>query len=483
MALYCLDLPPELRYKPENVFICSITPAPDGPDALNLHNLLDPIVDEFKPFSEGIGVSLPTHDSPDGANVRVRIAPLLADTPARSLFSGFLSTAAIHFCAFCHCTNDEVERLDLKNWTLREGAEVKSQARDWKAMLTKSAKEAAEKKNGVRWTSFHRLPYWDPVKHVVLGYMHNWLEGVLEDHLRVLWGIGRNQAHEKRAADAEEDFRRDREEEKWEESDVTDSASELESLHREVVDFNSQTSTSTLPTLAPGSQTPPPEPQFGDAPENESVHSDSTVQANQNPPDHLENVVDEDEDEEDEDYVQVPDEVFNLHPEYHTRLKRCIRDITLPTWVGRPPANLGEASHGSLRAYDYLVLYSFIFPLVVPEFWWSPDASPLDKAYLKNFQQLVVCTNIVCAYQTSTADANEYTKIYTRYRRGIHMLYPYWRSKPNYHYAMHNGEFLKFWGPLPPISEFPGERLIGTLQDVKTNRKLRKLMLQNELVK
>ncbi len=40
--------------------------------------------------------------------------------------------------------------------------------------------------------SLHRLSYWDPVKHVMLGYMHNWLEGVLMQHLRVLWGIGRD---------------------------------------------------------------------------------------------------------------------------------------------------------------------------------------------------------------------------------------------------------------------------------------------------
>ncbi len=77
-------------------------------------------------------------------------------------------------------------------------------------------------------------------------------------------------------------------------------------------------------------------------------------------------------DPEDDTYIDVPDDVYMLPAEYHKCLQQCIRDVTLPTWVGRLPANLGEASHGKLRVYDYLVLFSFIFPLVVPEFWWAP---------------------------------------------------------------------------------------------------------------
>ncbi len=179
-------------------------------------------------------------------------------------------------------------------------------------------------------------------------------------------------------------------------------------------------------------------------------------------------------DAEDDAYIDVPDDVYTLPAEYHKSLQRCIRDVTLPTWVGRPPANLGEASHGKLRAYDYLVLFSFIFPLVVPEFWWAPDASDADRARLPNFHQLVVTTNIVCSFKTSNQDADEYTDLYIQYRREIRILYEYWNSKPNHHYAMHNGDILKYWGPIPPLSEFPGERLIGLLQNINTNKKLRK---------
>ncbi|MBW0509303.1 hypothetical protein O181_049018 [Austropuccinia psidii MF-1] len=42
---------------------------------------------------------------------------------------------------------------------------------------------------------------------------------------------------------------------------------------------------------------------------------------------------------------------------------------------------------------------------------------------------------------------------------------------PNHHYALHIPEQLMWWGPLIGVLEFPGERLIGFLQKLKTNSK------------
>jgi hypothetical protein len=36
----------------------------------------------------------------------------------------------------------------------------------------------------------HRLHYRDLVQHTVLGMMHNWIEGILQHHTHVKWGIG-----------------------------------------------------------------------------------------------------------------------------------------------------------------------------------------------------------------------------------------------------------------------------------------------------
>ncbi len=181
-----------------------------------------------------------------------------------------------------------------------------------------------------------------------------------------------------------------------------------------------------------------------------------------------------DDDQDDDAYVDVPQRVFNLPEENRNAIRECIRDITLPTWVGRPPVNLGEASHGKLKAYEYLILFSSILPLVVPEFWHRPASSEVEQMHLESFHNLVVATNIVCSFRTSNADADLYTHRYTLYREGIQRLFAKWAATPNHHYAMHNGAHLKYWGPLAPLSEFPGERLIGMLQKINTNQKIRK---------
>lgn len=51
-------------------------------------------------------------------------------------------------------------------------------------------------------------------------------------------------------------------------------------------------------------------------------------------------------------------------------IRQCIQGVTLPTWAQRPPTNLGEHSHGKLKAHEYLTLFTTIFPLIIPELWY-----------------------------------------------------------------------------------------------------------------
>ncbi|KAF8068046.1 hypothetical protein FPV67DRAFT_1669907 [Lyophyllum atratum] len=123
-------------------------------------------------------------------------------------------------------------------------------------------------------------------------------------------------------------------------------------------------------------------------------------------------------------------------------------------------------------------LFTCIFPLIIPEFWYATTATNQSHhEHFHCFRHLVSATNIISAFKTSNADADAYTQHYTHYRIAIQHLFPYRPSKPNHHYAMHNGALLKYWGPLASFSEFPGERMNGMLQKINTNRKLRDLDL------
>ncbi|KAJ7160858.1 hypothetical protein C8R46DRAFT_904956 [Mycena filopes] len=151
-------------------------------------------------------------------------------------------------------------------------------------------------------------------------------------------------------------------------------------------------------------------------------------------------------------------------------IRACIRNVEIPTWVGRPPIDLGEAAHGKLKAAELLTLYTVIFPLIIPELWWNKGEIP--NRLLENFYYLVACLNIIASYETSNAEADQYMEYFVRYRRTMRQLFTRFNSMPNHHFGMHNPDMLKYWGPVAVLSEFPGERLNGEFGKVKTNKRI-----------
>jgi hypothetical protein len=51
-------------------------------------------------------------------------------------------------------------------------------------------------------------------------------------------------------------------------------------------------------------------------------------------------------------------------------------------------------------------------------------------------------------------------------------LFPEAKVQPNHHFSLHIPKQLRTWGPLISISEFAGERLIGSLQKILTNHQI-----------
>ncbi len=150
-------------------------------------------------------------------------------------------------------------------------------------------------------------------------------------------------------------------------------------------------------------------------------------------------------------------------------LRAAISDVFLPTWLDRPPANLGEASHGKLKADTYFVLFTVILPLHLVEFW---TAAPRQARMLRNFCDLVTCTNIACAYSASDVGSRKFEEHYQSYSKSSVALFPSCRTVPNHHYAYHIPEQQLYWGPLMRLSEFAFERQNGLLQKLNTNSHL-----------
>ncbi|KAJ4467044.1 hypothetical protein J3R30DRAFT_3663340 [Lentinula aciculospora] len=147
IVLYCLNLPLDIRFLPENIFVVGMIPAPHGPTLWTIHHILDHYCDSIMEFDLP-GKIMQTSVNPDGTRISARVFPNIADLLASKKFTGFGSP---------------------------------TQAQSWKNASTLSEKEKLFKQNGVRWIPQYNIPYFDPVLHVILGMMHNVLEDEMQD--------------------------------------------------------------------------------------------------------------------------------------------------------------------------------------------------------------------------------------------------------------------------------------------------------------
>ncbi|ESK83322.1 hypothetical protein Moror_8805 [Moniliophthora roreri MCA 2997] len=194
IILYCMNPLPEMRFLPKNTFFLCIIPGPNKPDPDTISHILKPMVKILHKL--WCGKVFHMFRYPAGMEHRVIVVPLITDLLAIRLVSGFLSHSTMMYCSWCKLTENKREGLDYMNWEMRDAEEVIEQAAKWKGHTTQAHRKRQVKAMGVCWTPLYDLPYWNPVSHLILGFMHNTLEGILEKQnsliqrkslLRTLW--------------------------------------------------------------------------------------------------------------------------------------------------------------------------------------------------------------------------------------------------------------------------------------------------------
>lgn len=191
-AIYmvCLNLPPEIRYDIENMFLVGIIPGPHEPSLSQINHLLRPLVADLLEFwDRGIWYSsTPTHLR--GRLVRCALGPLVCDLPAGRKMAGYSSHSATLFCSFCALPKSDINNLDERSWPERNSREHRRLAEEWRDAPNETTQEQIFKKHGLRYTELLRLPYWDPTVFCVVDTMHSLLLGNLKRHCRHIWGMG-----------------------------------------------------------------------------------------------------------------------------------------------------------------------------------------------------------------------------------------------------------------------------------------------------
>ncbi|MBW0575933.1 hypothetical protein O181_115648 [Austropuccinia psidii MF-1] len=175
-------------FQPKYTFLAGIIPSPNQPYMITINNVLKPLIQELIQLNNSIVITTPNY--PQGQRVIVKLVGLIGHIVATHKAGGFMSHSAKYFCAWCELQDHERDQLKLGN--IRKGTSVLGASRQWKDARTTRVQQMLSKTNGIRWSEINRLPYWDPVKNILLGVVNNWYEGVLQNHLRYRWGFDLN---------------------------------------------------------------------------------------------------------------------------------------------------------------------------------------------------------------------------------------------------------------------------------------------------
>lgn len=203
IAMVCLNLPPELRYQPENMYLAGIIPGPHEPPTACINHYLHPLVDDLLDFwSPGVHFSR-TQKFCNGRTVFCALAALVCDLPASRKVAGFASHSHNFFCSLCYRTLSELHGNEKKNIPAdhrpsrrRGNIDCRKHAEKWRNAMDAEAAMNIFDEAGLRWSELLRLPYFDPSRFVVVDAMHNLFLGLINFHFFQLLGY-RNPAKKK----------------------------------------------------------------------------------------------------------------------------------------------------------------------------------------------------------------------------------------------------------------------------------------------
>jgi hypothetical protein len=184
ISLACLNLPLDLRYKPENMYL-AIIPGPDEPHLTQVNYYIRPLIDDMvDSWDNGIRISR-TALCPTGKMTHSAIAAAVMDLPAARKTSGLAGVRSHFYCTVCQCFHQTtLGRTDFENWVKRDRKELRAHAEAWKNAATSTEREKIFVKYGTRWSELWRLSYWDPSRQLVVDSMHCILEGLAQTHFR-----------------------------------------------------------------------------------------------------------------------------------------------------------------------------------------------------------------------------------------------------------------------------------------------------------
>ncbi|OSD01988.1 hypothetical protein PYCCODRAFT_1368558 [Trametes coccinea BRFM310] len=151
-------------------------------------------------------------------------------------------------------------------------------------------------------------------------------------------------------------------------------------------------------------------------------------------------------------------------------VRKDIASATLPSWLPRPPRNLGSASHGKLKADQWRTACTVNMVITLVRLWGGSAATDEEKLALTNFLHLVAAVDLATRHTMSAERAHRFDYHMLEYIRGIRTIYNA-KLVPNHHLSLHLVDCLLLFGPTFAWWAFPFERYNGLIQRYNKNHK------------
>lgn len=160
--LVCLNLPPHLRFLPENMYFVGALPGPNKPSIDQMNHSIHSLAAILHVFWAP-GVWYSSTASKADQLVKAAVIPIVADMLAARQAGGFGASTSRLFCTCCGLEIKDIENLDKHTWPKRNRDEHIQHALEWRDAPSPKAQEDLFNSYGVRWSALLELPYWDPI--------------------------------------------------------------------------------------------------------------------------------------------------------------------------------------------------------------------------------------------------------------------------------------------------------------------------------
>ena len=199
-----LNLPMADRYKPENVMLVGLVPDTKGlkDDHSEVYNgYLRPLVDELCCMWPTCDMER-THNHPKGTEIGIALLCVACDLPAARKVGGFVGHGAKRGCHRCKTTFETVDMdnggpprvthgdFNVDEWEPQTEQDVRRHAAKFRSLPNVTQKKRYASNNGVRYTELLRLPYFDPVRMLIVDPMHCLFMGLAKSLFKRLLEVG-----------------------------------------------------------------------------------------------------------------------------------------------------------------------------------------------------------------------------------------------------------------------------------------------------